>query len=54
MLADVVHEERPDSAPIVGRRDGPVALLAGRVPDLRLDGLGIDLDRPCRELDPDG
>ena len=34
--------------------DGPVALQAGRVPDLGLDGVGVQLNRPCAELHPDG
>ncbi len=54
VLADVVDEQRTDSAPVVGRRDGAVPLLAGRVPDLGLDGLRVDLDGACRELDADG
>jgi hypothetical protein len=54
MLADVVDEQRADSAPVVGRRDGAVPLLAGRVPDLGLDGLRVDLDGARRELDADG
>ena len=39
VLGDVIDEEGPDSTAVVGRRNGPVALLAGGVPDLRLDGL---------------
>lgn len=54
VLADVIDEERPDSAPVVGRCDGAVSLLASRVPNLRLDGLRVDLNRPCGELDADG
>lgn len=53
VLGDVVDEKGPDGTAIVGRRDGPVALLAGRVPDLRLDGLGVDLDRSRGKLDTD-
>ena len=40
---DVIDQERADGATVVGRRDGAVALLAGRVPDLGLDGLAVDL-----------
>lgn len=54
VFADVVDEEGPDGATVVGRGDGTVPFLAGRVPDLCLDGLGVDLDRPCGELDADG
>ena len=54
MLADVVDEEGANGAAIVGRGDGAVAFLARRVPDLRLDGLVVDLDAAGRELDADG
>lgn len=35
------------------RSNRPVALLAGRVPDLCLDGLPLHLDAPCCKLYPD-
>ena len=35
------------------RRDGPVPLLTGGVPDLRLDGLPLHLDAACGKLHPD-
>lgn len=54
MLADVVDKESSHSAPIVGRRDGAVSFLAGCVPNLRLDGLCVDLDGPCGKLDANG
>lgn len=54
VLGDVVDEESPDGAPVVSRGDGPIALLAGSVPDLGLDGLPLGLDRFGRELDADG
>ena len=53
MLADVVHQQRPDRSSIICRRDGAIPFLAGRIPDLCLDGLGVDLDRASRKLDPD-
>lgn len=54
-VADVVHKQSTDCAAVVGRSDGPIALLAGRVPDLSLEDPPINLDRLCgRELDPDG
>lgn len=34
--------------------DGSVALQPGRVPDLSLDGDGVQLHRARAELDPDG
>lgn len=54
VLAYVVDEQCTDGAAVVGGCDGPITLLAGRVPDLRLDGFGIDLDGPCCEFDADG
>lgn len=54
VLADVVDEQSAHGAAIVGGGDGAVALLARRVPDLGLDGLGVDGDAAGRELDADG
>jgi len=54
VLADVVNKQRPNSAAIVGRSDGTVSLLASRVPNLCLDGFGVDLDGSCGEFDTDG
>lgn len=54
VLADVVHEQGAHGAAVVGRCDGAVALLAGCVPDLCLDRLGVHLDGAGRELDADG
>ncbi len=53
VLADVVDEEGSDRSAIVRRGDGAVPLLARSVPDLRLDGLGVDLAGPRSELDAD-
>lgn len=44
VLADVVDEEGADSAAVVGRGNGTVAFLSSSIPDLCLDGLGVDLD----------
>lgn len=54
VLADVVDEQGADSTPVVGGCDGAVSLLAGGIPNLRLDGLRIDLDGPRGKLDADG
>jgi len=54
VLGDVVNEEGTDGAAVVGRGDGAVALLAGGVPDLGLDGLALGLDGLGGELDADG
>jgi hypothetical protein len=53
VLADVVDEESTDGAAVVGRGDGTVAFLSRRVPDLRLDGFGVDLDAARGKLDAD-
>jgi hypothetical protein len=49
-LADVVDEQSSHGTAIVSRCDGAVAFLASRVPDLSLDGLGVDLDAARRKL----
>ena len=53
MLGDVVDQERPNGAAVIGRRDGSVPLLARRVPDLGLDGLAVDLDAARGEFHAD-
>mmetsp|Transcript_12018 Transcript_12018/g.48380 ORF Transcript_12018/g.48380 Transcript_12018/m.48380 type:complete len:326 (-) Transcript_12018:171-1148(-) len=49
----VVHHDDAVGAAVVGRRDGPEALLAGGVPDLQLDRLAVDLDRAKPKVDAD-
>lgn len=44
VLGDVVNKESSDGSPVVSGSDGTVSLLTGSIPDLRLDGLCIDLD----------
>lgn len=44
VLAVVVDKECSYGAAVVCGGDGAVALLAGRVPDLRLDCFGVDLN----------
>ena len=53
-LRDVVDQQGPDGAAVVGAGDRTVPLLPRGVPDLRLDGLAVDGDRARRELDADG
>lgn len=36
------------------RSDGPVALQSSRVPDLGFDGILVQLNSPCAELNADG
>ena len=54
VLADIVNEEGTDGATVVGRSDRTVALLTSGIPDLCLDGLGVDLDRASSKLHTDG
>lgn len=51
---DVVHQQGPRSAAVVGARDGLERLLACCVPDLELDVFLCDLDGPGAKLDADG
>ena len=54
VLRGVVDKQRPDGTAIVGRRYGTVPFLTGRIPNLSLDRLGVDLDGSGGELDADG
>ena len=54
VLADIVHEESTDGTTVVSGGDGTVAFLTSSIPNLRLDCLGVDLDRAGSELDTDG
>lgn len=47
VLGDVIHEQRANSATVVGAGDCPVPLLPCCVPYLRLNGLAIDLRCMC-------
>jgi hypothetical protein len=53
LVRNVVHQQDPHGAAVVRRRDGAEALLARRVPDLQLDPLAVELDRPDLEVDAD-
>lgn len=54
MLADVVDKKGSDGTAIVSGGDRTVALLAGRIPDLGLDRLRVNLNGAGRELDTNG
>ena len=43
MLADIINKQSTYCSTIVRRCNGTVTLLAGRIPDLRLDGFGVNL-----------
>ena len=53
-VGGVVDDDDAVCAAVVGRRDGAEALLSRRIPDLQLDGLGIQLDGTDLEVDADG
>ena len=54
VLANVVNKQRSYRSSVVCRCDSPIALLPCRIPDLSLDGLGVDLDAAGRKLDTNG
>lgn len=49
LLRNVVYEQRADGAAVVRRRNGTVTLLTCRVPNLRLNSLAVNLDRPAAD-----
>lgn len=51
---DIIDNESADSAAVVGGGNGAESLLAGGVPNLSLDFLGIDLQALGLELDAYG
>ena len=53
VLADIVDKQRANRSTIVGRSDCAVSLLTCSVPDLRLDCLCVNLNRPCRKFNAD-
>lgn len=53
VLADIVDKKGADGTSVVCGSDGTVTLLAGCIPNLRLDGFGVNLDRSGGKLDTD-
>lgn len=53
VLADIVDKKGADRTTVVCGSDGTVTLLTGCIPDLRLDGFGVNLDRSGGKLDTD-
>jgi hypothetical protein len=53
VLADIVDKKGADRTSVVCGSDGTVTLLAGCIPNLRLDGFGVNLDRSGGKLDTD-
>ena len=51
MLADIVDEECANGTAVVGRCNGSIPLLSCGIPDLGLDSLCVNLNRPSSELD---
>jgi hypothetical protein len=54
LVRDVVDDDDAVRAAVVGGGDGAEALLAGRVPDLELDLLAVELEVADLEVDADG
>jgi len=54
VLADVVNKECTNGASVVGRCDSTVSFLPCGIPNLCLDGFGVNLDGSCCEFDADG
>lgn len=54
LVGDVVYQQDAHGAAVVGGGDGAEALLAGRVPDLELDALSIELNGPDLEVNANG
>merc|ERR1719431_583935 len=54
LVGDVVHEDEAHGAAVVGRGDGPVPLLARRVPNLKLHPLILSEDSFDLEVYSDG
>ena len=44
-MRDVVHEHDAHGAAVIGSSDGVEAFLSGRIPNLQLDFLAIQLNR---------
>lgn len=49
LVSDVVNEESSVGTPVVEVADAVVLLLACRVPDLKLDGGYLQVERLCEE-----
>lgn len=54
MFADIVNEESANSTTVVSRSNSPVAFLTSGIPNLCLDGFGVDLDGSGCKLYSDG
>lgn len=54
LVGNVVDQQDAHGAAVVGGRDGAEALLAGRVPDLQLGALSVQLNGADLEVDADG
>lgn len=54
LVGNVVDQQDAHGAAVVRSRDGAETLLAGRVPDLQLGALAVELDGADLEVDADG
>lgn len=53
-LGNVIDDKGTVCPTVIGTGDGPIALLAGGVPDLGLNGLAVDLDSAVGKLHANG
>jgi len=54
VLADIVDEEGANGTTVVRRGDRTIPFLTRCVPNLRFNGLGVDLNGACCEFNTDG
>ena len=54
LICHIINEQYTHRTAIVSRRDGSETFLARRIPNLQLDTLAVQLDRPDLEIDADG
>ena len=54
LVRDIVHQQNTHSTSVVCSCDRAKALLPGRIPDLKLHALSIQLNCPNLEIDANG
>jgi len=54
LVSDVVHQQDPHGAPVIGRRYGAKPFLASSIPDLQLYALAVEFNGLDLEVDADG
>ena len=51
VLGNIIDKQGTNCSSVVRRGDGPITLLPGSIPDLRLDGFPLGLDGLGGEID---